>query len=203
MMAVASCAVTGPGPADLPTEAVVRIEAPKCASLTNVEGTGVAVGPDLIATVAHTFASVDEFTVIDASGRRLDGQVVYLDRERDVALVRTAKDLPRSLTLAAAETDTSGFVLSAADPDEITIKETTIRRRLTITLDGEGERNGLEIEAVISSGDSGAPVLDDEHRVVGLVFASSDPPGRGWALDAAEVQAALDRTGDPIELACL
>ena len=54
-------------------------------------------------------------------------------------------------------------------------------------------RPALELDAAgIRAGDSGAPVLDGDGRVVGVLFARSAGRGRtAWAVDAAAVRALL------------
>ncbi|MEM8924877.1 MAG: serine protease [Actinomycetota bacterium] len=201
-LTVAGACSANAGPADIPTEAVVRIEAPACNGLTGLEATGVALTDDLVATVAHTFDRVQGFTLIDVDGRRLDGELVLLDVDRDIALIRPEAPLPRVLELGRPVDGASGVVVSAADPDALDVKAATVLRQASLTLDGVGERQGIEIEAEIRSGDSGAPLLDDDHRVIGMIFASSNPTGRGWAISSAELEAALDQVGPPVELGC-
>src|SRR5439155_6192574 len=59
-------------------------------------------------------------------------------------------------------------------------------------------RPGLELAAHVVAGDSGAPVLDAEGRVTGLIFASSrDRADTAWAVGAAAVRALLSRPGSP------
>ncbi len=196
---VAAC---GGGPADVPTDAVLRVEGKRCGRLVQVEATAAAVAPDLVVTVAHALVTMDGFELIDEEGRSLAGRVVYLDEGRDIALVRVDRPLARHLDLGRIEAGDRGLLVSAGDPEAWDVRELTVRRLLSITLDGEGERQGLELDVTVRSGDSGSPVLTADHELAGMIFASSDPAGRGWAVQADEVADALDDVGPPIELDC-
>jgi hypothetical protein len=79
---------------------------------------------------------------------------------------------------------------------------TTVLRRVTASLDGVGERAAIEIGADIKPGDSGAPVVDDDGRIAGLVFASSRVGERGWAVAASELSGVLSLVGEPLVLSC-
>jgi S1-C subfamily serine protease len=70
----------------------------------------------------------------------------------------------------------------------------TVRRVITARVrDAPGAavrvRPALELDAAVMQGDSGAPVLDGEGRVVGMVFAqASDREDRSYALDGRAVR---------------
>jgi S1-C subfamily serine protease len=64
-----------------------------------------------------------------------------------------------------------------------------VRRTITARVRGSDGpvrvRPALELAAAVMPGDSGAPVLDGRHRVVGMIFAqASDRDAVAYALDA-------------------
>jgi S1-C subfamily serine protease len=60
----------------------------------------------------------------------------------------------------------------------------TVRRLIVAHIGGQ-TRPALELSAAIEPGDSGAPVLDGDGRVLGVVFAeSSDREDLAYAVDA-------------------
>ncbi|MFP5333572.1 MAG: serine protease [Acidimicrobiia bacterium] len=163
---------------------------------------GVVIGPELAVTVAHGVIQGDRF--------RVDGgaaSVVALDRRSDLALLEVPGMEVRDVTLASTETGAhvtvvGGLVNQIADArvvatPTIRIEEVLGTRRV--------ERAGLELQAPLEEGDSGAGVFDDRKRMVGVVFAVNDErDGTAWAVSSREVETLLagDRTAwvcDPAE----
>lgn len=199
-----SATTGGTGTAIDPAESVVRIVAIACGTGIEAIATGVAVDPERIATVAHTFDATAEI-LIEIGPDRVAAEVAYLDRDRDLALVtvdgEASEPLPH-LDLGPVADGASVALLSAAD-GEVVAKDATVVRHLELTMDGVGARAGLELDAEVDRGDSGAPLVTEDGRVAGLVFASDRGRPRGWAIAASEIDDALDRAqGAPISLDC-
>ncbi len=196
---------------DRAAAAVHRIIAPACGTGIEAIGTGVAVTPELIATVAHTFERAASIHLErpgpgDDDRVRTDADLVYLDPARDLALlvVADADDGPPLPHLElGAPTDGEAVAVWTAAAGPIEAKPAVVIRQVEVTLDGEGRREGLELDADIERGDSGAPVVTPGGAVVGVVFAADRVDPRAWAVAAAEIEAALaEAEGDPIPLAC-
>lgn len=171
---------------------VYRVEIEACAGVSHQRATAMAVAPDLVATAAHTFESARGAVLKDVDGEPLSAEIVYLDLERDVALLTVGAPTERVFDFAAAADDMAVTIPTYADPEGVTIKEATVLRSVTATLDGEGRRQAVELSGTIDQGDSGAPVVDGDGRAVGMVFASSRRDDRGWAIAAAELESAID-----------
>ena len=180
-----------------------------CEGQLERRATAVAVADDLVVTVAHTF--VEARTVeLHEGGRNGDGdeggatwqaEILWLDVERDIAVLRVDDVLPW-LALGDAEDGAEVDVVSAAKPT-IETKPAIILQHAAATLDGAGRRAALELEAEIQSGDSGAPVVAQGPTMVGMVFATARTADRGWAIAAKEIEAALAQPkDDPISLSC-
>lgn len=184
-------------------EAVFVIRTTTCGSENQQRAVAAAVGAELLATVGHVFTGSGAMEVEGPDGRRRGATVVALDTERDLALVELDEPSARWLELGTAEDGDPVTIVTLVD-DEPATRPGRIVRHVTATLDGEGARSAIELEADIDRGQSGSPVLGPDGRMVGLVFAAVRGDRRGWALDAEEVETALSAVGaaDPVDLAC-
>jgi S1-C subfamily serine protease len=157
--------------------AVVAIRVPD--GLGSETATGFIAGDGRLLTVAHVLAAGRP---VFAERRR--ARVLRVDRRLDVAV------------LAAGGAAGPAPERAGARPGEpVTVRTIdgavrgTVRRTITARLKGlDGRvrvRPALELAAAVEPGDSGAPVLDGDGRVVGMVFArASDRDGLAYALDA-------------------
>ena len=73
-------------------DSVVRVFGTACG--LGVEGSGWAIGPDLIVTNAHVVAGEDDTTVTTRGGASLDATAVHYDPRNDLALLKVAADIP-------------------------------------------------------------------------------------------------------------
>lgn len=167
----------------------LRIEA--CNTPAVQRATAVAVAPDLLATVAHSFDDAVELSMVDANGEEVTGEVIYLDQAKDLALLRL--EVPAANTLELGEPEDSGAVEIATYGESAgpSTRDAEIVELVQATLDGEGPRSAIRLEAEINPGDSGAPVVDAEGLMVGMVFATVRGQERGWAVSAVEISDAL------------
>jgi len=175
---------------------VFRVEIEACAGVSHQRATAMAVGPDLVATAAHTFETARSALVRAVDGTEVAAEIVYLDLDRDVALLSVHAASLGIFDLTAADDGAEVSIPTYADADGIEVKQATVLRSVSATLDGEGRRQAVELSASIDPGDSGAPVVDGEGRAVGMVFASSRRDDRGWAVAAAELEAAIAAVAD-------
>ena len=87
---------------------VVKVEGIACNQIQ--DGTGFAVGPNLVVTNAHVVAGEPETEVIRDDGTRVRGRVVAFDPRRDLAVI-SAPGLKRDpLTVAPSTPDAKGGV---------------------------------------------------------------------------------------------
>lgn len=176
----------------------------------NVENraTAVSIGDGLALTVAHSFDDARSVRLIGDGGNEVDAELVMLDRDRDIAVLAFQQNAFGPVASQGLEIrsdgddplDTARVVVHRRDGTFVA--PVTILRRVTVTLDGEGRRDGIEIEAEIERGDSGAPVVDDEGHIIAMVFATSRTGETAWSIAAADLLDVVDQSGDPIELTC-
>lgn len=177
---------------------LIRVEIQPCVGLGMQRATAMAVGPDFALTAAHSFESAEAATLrfSDSSGRELTvaGRLVASDADKDVAVIQPAEALAEAwkpFNLGEPEVGESVTVESYALVDGPITKQAEVLRLVNATLDGEGRRAAVELEADIKPGDSGAPVLNTGGQTIGMIFASSRTSERGWAVRSNELAAAV------------
>ena len=167
------------------------------ACLKPILATAVVVEDGLLLTVAHAIAGAGEdLKTIDLDGTERPALVVAFDPERDLALLEV-DGLHERIEMGAPEADSGGTI--AAVSSDLVIQEIPYRILRVVTArsgdiynEGKVLRQALEIEARVSPGDSGAPLLDRGGAMVGLLFAgSTGVEDSAWALHVSEIEAFL------------
>jgi S1-C subfamily serine protease len=205
-MLVSALSLSACGDEADPAVAVHRLDIGRCSSADRLVASAALVEDDLLVTVAHSFDAADELVVDDADGNRVDAHIVYLDRPRDIALLRLDRPAStRPLQLTDPPESGSVSVTTAAGDGWPNDKEAEVVDLVGVTMDGEGRRAAIKLAADIKPGDSGAPVVDD-GSMVGMIFATSRNSDIGWAVAAEEILAAIDRLEadgpQPVDLTC-
>ena len=208
--------VIGPPPDQIPvdqdvvaaaTASTVNVEAFGCGS--GYEGSGFVVSPDLVATNAHVVAGSDRVQLRRPDGEVVDGVVVHVDEDRDLALVEApvGRDpLPIGDPAVDADGATIGYPGGQNQPR---VAPAGIRDdRETVGFDIRNQdrvsRRVLFLAAQLQQGDSGSALIDQSGAVVGVVFAvSPDDPGTAYALHPDELRAALTDSRTPDTGPCL
>lgn len=141
--------------------------------------TGVVVGDGLVLTVAH---ALGDATAIRVGSR--PACAVVVDRARDAAVLGVGglAGTPVGLAVTAAPGDAwlarPNLDAASGPAAPADVSPAGIRRRIVARvhepLDAAiHERAALELATTVTAGDSGAPVLDADGRLMGLVFATS------------------------------
>jgi S1-C subfamily serine protease len=185
-LTVSACSSTAPATEGQLLGSTLRIDIDACRT-GKVRATGISLADGWIATVAHSFDGIEAFRV---EGRDL--ALVYLDLDTDVALLFESDAVGPHLTLATDVDPGPARMVTYPRPDnppEITAIE--VLRLADVTLDGQGRRRALELEADINPGDSGSAVVNDSGEVIGMIFANSRGLDSGWAISADEIATAL------------
>ena len=108
---------------------VVKVEGISCQRI--LDGSGFAVGPDLIVTNAHVVAGEPSTTVIRDDGRRLGATVVAYDPERDLALLSVPHLDRPALTLSSPTVGQRGGVFGHPGGAPLRVAPFQIARRIT------------------------------------------------------------------------
>lgn len=192
---------------------VVGVEAVGCGLVSSI-GSGIGFAIDeLVLTTAHTVAGSTGVTITDANGQKHVAAVRYFDPTKDIAALGVAGMPGDQRALARASIDESVAIASWQRPapgEERTFQSSsgTVSRRLLVTIEdiwvqGSYERDAIEVDLAIESGDSGGPVLNDAGDVVGMVYAASREREVAFALDDGELALALDAARlqrDPVDV---
>ena len=193
----ASCGTDDP----LGRPTTVGVVASGCSLVESIGG-GVAVGPGLIATTAHTVAGAREIEIA-VRGTRHTAEIVAFDKTLDVAILAVPLDLAPART--ADPSNGQSVVVETWHPDVgRQAASATVTKRIIVTIEdiyveGEYQRQAIEIDSPISAGDSGAPVYDDNGDVLGIVYARSRVrDGVGFAVRSSEIERVLARVGEPV-----
>lgn len=173
---------------------IYRVAVEQCGGADDQRATAMAVAPGLAATVAHSLVGAKTVTLRAADGQSRPAEIVYLDPAKDVALLRLPPGVVPPPALGQVEVGQAVTIATYADDDGPAAKPATVTDVVVATLDGEGRRAAIKLEAEIEPGDSGAAVLAD-GRVVGMVFATARSDDVGWAIDASELALAVDSLG--------
>ncbi len=173
-------------------ESVLRIRgvAPSCQRA--LEGSGFVVAPERIMTNAHVLAGTASVTVDSPQGP-LKAEVVLFDPAIDVAVLAVPglKSPVLPLAPAPAQTGQNAIVLGYPGGGPYTASAARVRETLDLTgpniyRSGTVEREVYTVRGSIKQGNSGGPLVDEDGRVLGVVF--------GAAVDSAETGFALTNT---------
>ncbi len=198
----------GPPPAGhgLPDELVARL----LASTVGVRGldcrraqvgSGFVVDGGLVATNAHVVAGIAT-PVVTIGDREVATRVVGFDPVADLAVLAPvdAPTMPEPLMLGEAVAGTVGAILVHEEAGPRAVPAGIVRRIRATGADVYGRaadgRDALTLAATVLTGHSGAAVVDDAGRVVGITFSRA----RGgspvaYAVQAGALQALLERVG--------
>ena len=192
-----------PPPGGIPADAaarvsaaVVKVEGVACDRVQ--DGTGFVAARDLVVTNAHVIAGEERTHVETADGRHLDAELVAFDPSRDLAVLRVPGLGLAPLERAVGSVDQRGSLFG--HPGGGPLRESPVRIAEEIEADGTDitrtsptERRVFVLAAVAAPGDSGAPVVDEAGRVVGVLFALDlSRPTTAYALTDDELSAVLD-----------
>jgi S1-C subfamily serine protease len=158
-------------------KSVVRLQGQGCGGI--VSGSGFVVGNGLVATNAHVVAGIRQQYVEDANGTH-KGKVVLFDPKLDFAVLRVTNLAGKPLALNGGQIadKTPGAVLGYPGGGGFDAGAAAVIDRLKASghdIYGNGHtiRDIYEIKATVIPGNSGGPLIGQDGRVMGVVFAES------------------------------
>lgn len=194
-----------PSPVAPPESRAAYVETVGCGFASSREGAGVAIGGELIVTVAHLVVQSEKVLAAVGADPRAQAEVIAVDLQKDLALLRVSGlDLP-GVDYGTASRSTTGVVVGGATTGaapfevlgvvDISIEEVLGTER--------NKRRGYKLDAATGSGDSGAGAYDAAGALIGIVFAFSEEPLVSWVTGGGEI-AAFVAEADPkaAALAC-
>jgi S1-C subfamily serine protease len=180
------------------SESVAQVVGRAAACGNILEGTAFVVAPERVMTNAHVVAGVQAPAIGLPGEPPLEAQVVYFDPWIDVAVLAvpglTRPPLEfRADPAAGADAVVVGFPNGGpltGEPARIRSQQVLLGRDIY----GEDpvEREVLSLRGDVEPGNSGGPLLAEDGRVYGVIFAASlTDPDTGYALSPAAVAPAL------------
>jgi S1-C subfamily serine protease len=185
---------------------VVRVlgEAPACNA--NLEGSAFVVSPEHVMTNAHVLAGVRRVYVQPNGEEPLPASVVHFDPNIDVAILHVpGLELEVLAFRDDPQRDAESAVVGYPNNGPLRADEARIRsEHVLIGQDIYGQdrvgRTVIAVRGKVRSGNSGGPLVADDGRVYGVIFAASlTDDETGYALPPAEVQRALALGGEATE----
>lgn len=153
---------------------VARVEAQQS------RGSGFLVDRDLLATNSHVVGNRDNQVVrvffpsaTPVNRGPLNGRVIYVDVERDIALVRVKTDLD-FLKLGDSDTVKKGediVVIGSPGIGNDVLENTVVKGTFGTTFKPQGGTEFLQISLPVNPGNSGGPAFNDGGKVIGIVTA--------------------------------
>jgi hypothetical protein len=185
----------------------LRVEVTTCDDYRS--GSGFLVGPRLIATTAGVLTGAQTVAVRGLQDESL-GTVIGVDRERDVALIRTSHDVGTGepLVFADEEPAQGDEIVAIAYPEgrpQTPTVGTVSRLGRSLDVDDRRLHDLVQFDADTSPNSNGGPLLDAHGAVIGLTEGQDDigaglnyavssqtagPLVRAWIASPAEVNPA-------------
>ena len=152
----------------------------------------------LFVTSAHVIRS-PRMTVVTPDGRRVPGELVWLEQRRDVALVRApGAAMPKVRVADPSALRPGSLVMAIGHPfglvDAVSTGVLQSVGELPLELDFEGGRLcWVQADLRLGPGNSGGPLVDVDGRVIGV--AAMIVADMALAVPAPEVEALLASSG--------
>jgi len=186
----------------LTVDPVVRVSGIACSQPT--AGVGYLIDTDRVLTSGHVVDAVDEVEVLFDDQQTALATVTHIDRMLDLAIL----DIPGTsepyepdggpVEFGDSRTgDTGSIQLLTEDGERVDVPYEVLRRIRASTLDvgrnNEITRRSVQLEAVVERGDSGAPLIDDDGNLVGVVWATSvSQQSTAYAVRGDEIAGVVD-----------
>lgn len=160
-------------------ESTVKIEsiAESCSAV--LSGTGFVVSNERVITNAHVVAGADK-PIISLSGSdiQLQGKVVIIDREKDIAIIFVpGLNAEKLVFMAPVVSNETAFVAGYPNGGNLEVSNVVINSEFEalgkdIDSKKEVKREVIVFGGRISPGNSGGPIFNNSGQVLGMVFAA-------------------------------
>jgi len=168
----------------------VVLSARPCVGDQDSGASGIVVADERVLTVAHAVVEAAELFVRDRNEVWRRATVRHLDRDLDLAVLEVTGLRATDMAVATARSGDHVTMLNSLTTG--TASGQVVRRvkinTASIGSDVVTSRRGYELAIDIDPGDSGAGVVDDKDRLVGIIFAQpSRRDGAAWVTDVSVV----------------
>jgi S1-C subfamily serine protease len=139
---------------------------------TEGQGSGFVVDPSgYILTNAHVIRDSREISVTLADGRKVPGQIVSIDDDTDLALLKVEADKLTAVRWGDSdEVEPGAMVWAMGSPFglERSITSGILSAKNRAGLAGTAYQNFLQTDTAVNPGNSGGPLVNTEGRVIGV-----------------------------------
>lgn len=161
--------------ADTVGPAVVRVDTRRKSARGGGTGSGFVLSPDgLIVTNAHVVNGFKEIRLADADGRTTDAQLIGVDPDTDVALIRAnaARDLPTARLGDSKGVRRGQLVVAIGNPlgfeSTVTAGVVSALGRSIRATTGRMIEDVIQTDAALNPGNSGGPLVSSRGEVIGV-----------------------------------
>jgi S1-C subfamily serine protease len=188
----------------LSTEEIVSKASPAVLLLSGSEGTGsgfLISATGVAVTNAHVAEGQSSLTAKAGNGQTFQADVVYIDPQLDIALLKLEGSGFPQLTLATTQSVQAGSTAIAIGSPSQGFQNTVTKGIVS----GVGPMNSepgvwIQTDAAINPGNSGGPLLNQAGDVIGITtqkpFVSTDGrplEGIGFALSSSDLLSVLQK----------
>lgn len=178
-------------------DSVLKINGTAEACAQSQSGSGFVAASHKVITNAHVVSGVDSPLVQTRQGKSYEGNIVYFDADKDIAVL----DVPGldASPLKAGENGKAGdlanfmgyplggpFTSRSASIQGLGYNSTTSENGTTTQ-----PREIYQLAADVQQGNSGGPLLNDQGQFIGLIFAKATQGETGYALSMTELEPVL------------
>lgn len=157
-------------------------------------GSGFVLPGGIVVTNRHVLEQPVQVTVNTWDGRSLAADVAGVAIDSDLALLRLsdASGLPEAeLRTDPVRSGERVYAVGYPGGGPATVSEGEVLALVDGSLLGE-PADIIRVDAEIQQGNSGGPLLDEQGRVVGVVFALETTAGTGLAVPASTLLERMD-----------
>jgi S1-C subfamily serine protease len=160
-------------------------------------GSGFVISPDgLVITNAHIVGDVTQVAVILNNSLEVLGQVIKVNKQRDVALIRIPLRVPTALPVRMEKAKVLEKVYAIGSPMTTSLQSTVTTGIVSaIRGGGVGGLDYIQSDAAISPGNSGGPLVDRYGNVIGISVAKFSGRGSEGLGLFVPIRSALDSLG--------
>jgi S1-C subfamily serine protease len=180
-----------------PADRAVLLETNGCGFASGRTGSGVAIGDDLVVTVAHLIVEAETVTAI------LNGQThervpaLAVDRRLDLAVLRLPTEELPAIEMSSVQKGARGLIVGASTSGAVAFEVRGVVELMIEEVFGTSRhsRLGYELAATTADGDSGAGVYDENDNLIGIVFATGQDGTTTWVTASSEIEGFLSSVG--------
>ena len=140
----------------------------------NGQGSGLVYREDgIILTNSHVVENADKVQIVFKGGRKYDGEVLGVDRQSDIAVVKiAATGLDAARMGDSSKTKVGEFAIAVGSPYEldysVTVGHVSAKGRRVVADQFMFDQDFIQTDASINPGNSGGPLVNIYGEVIGI-----------------------------------